>query len=244
MNYGLNLPQKGAGGNVGRGTLDMPVASRARVGDSSVLQDGQAPRPPSAPVPYLYAAQDREGEAVRSSKPAGGFASGHWYGEQGAHAAGPSCRALPTTPPADAGAAGARAVRLPVPLSCDLGGRACRKAHPARRADMLNCAALPLQGLLRRIQVWAHSSVPSISNIWYPTHARTMRPALAPLRLHQLPATNRCSRSHGLLHAAFGRVGDWLRQLSWDLTPGRVLCLCRVAASGIPLGHAALCRPS
>lgn len=90
MNYGLNLPQKGAGGNVGRGTLDMPVASRARVGDSSVLQDGQAPRPPSAPVPYLYAAQDREGEAVRSSKPAGGFASGHWYGEQGAHAAGPS----------------------------------------------------------------------------------------------------------------------------------------------------------
>jgi hypothetical protein len=57
MNYGLNMPQKGGGGQVGRGKLDVSGRSR-NAGDSSMLQDGQASRPPNAPAPFLYAAQD------------------------------------------------------------------------------------------------------------------------------------------------------------------------------------------
>jgi len=44
---------------------------------------GQEGQPVNTSAPFLYAAQDREGEAARQFKPGGGFVPGHWNAEQG-----------------------------------------------------------------------------------------------------------------------------------------------------------------
>lgn len=58
-------------------------------------QEGQPQRLVNASAPFLYAAQDREGEAAKQLKPGNGFGSGHWYAEQGCgalHNSGSVCK--------------------------------------------------------------------------------------------------------------------------------------------------------